>query len=307
MNDGKGFKMRDTDIEKIREIAGVENVSTDEIMAPHMSMKVGGPADCFVKPAEAAVGPLVKYLNEEGIPYYVIGNGSNVIIRDEGYRGVIICVKEGLWEVSIDGTTVRAGAGVSLKDLADIVCSASLTGFEFASGIPGSLGGAVTMNAGAYDGEMKNVVTCVEAVDKAGNAVTFTCGEADFSYRHSAFSGGDYIITGAVIELAKGNRDEIQARMDDLNRRRAEKQPLEYPSCGSTFKRPEGFFAGKLIMDAGLAGARAGGASVSAKHCGFVVNDRGGTASDVLAVISMVREKVKEEFGIDLECEVKVL
>ena len=300
--------MRDTDLEKIREIAGADAVIQCEIMAPHMSMKVGGPADCFVKPKDvSAICCLVKFLNEEKIPYYVIGNGSNVIIRDEGYRGVIICVKEGLREVSIEGTTVHAGAGISLKELADMACAASLTGFEFASGIPGSLGGAVTMNAGAYDGEMKNVVTSVEAVDKAGNAVTFTREDADFSYRHSAFSGGDYIITGAVIELAKGNRDEIQAKMDDLNQRRADKQPLEYPSCGSTFKRPEGFFAGKLIMDAGLAGARVGGASVSAKHCGFVVNDRGGTAADVLGVISMVREKVKEEFGIELECEVKVL
>jgi len=249
----------------------------------------------------------VKFLKEESIPYYVIGNGSNVIIRDEGYRGVIICIKEGLREVRIEGTTVHAGAGISLKELADIVCAASLTGFEFASGIPGSLGGAVTMNAGAYDGEMKNVVRSVEAVDKDGNAVTFTAEEADFSYRHSAFSAGDYIITGAVLELAEGKRDEIQAKMDDLNQRRADKQPLEYPSCGSTFKRPEGHFAGKLIMDSGLAGARVGGASVSAKHCGFVINDQNGTAEDVLGVIAMVQKTVKEKFGIELECEVKVL
>jgi len=300
--------MEHTYIDRIREIAGAEAVYANEIMAPHMSMKVGGPADCFVKPGDAAaVGPLVKFLKEESIPYYVIGNGSNVIIRDEGYRGVIICIKEGLREVRIEGTTVHAGAGISLKDLADIVCAASLTGFEFASGIPGSLGGAVTMNAGAYDGEMKNVVRSVEAVDKDGNAVTFTAEEADFSYRHSAFSAGDYIITGAVLELAEGKRDEIQAKMDDLNQRRADKQPLEYPSCGSTFKRPEGHFAGKLIMDSGLAGARVGGASVSAKHCGFVINDQNGTAEDVLGVIAMVQKTVKEKFGIELECEVKVL
>lgn len=295
-------------IDKIREIAGSDAVFESEAMAPHMSMKVGGPADCFVTPHSAEViGPLVKYLNDNSIPYYVIGNGSNVIIRDEGYRGVIICMRSGLQDVRIDGTTVHAQAGISLHALADMVCAASLTGFEFASGIPGSLGGAVTMNAGAYDGEMKNVVSYVDAVDKEGNAVTFTAEEADFSYRHSTFSSGEYIITGATLKLAPGNREEIQAKMDELNRRRSDKQPLEFPSCGSTFKRPEGYYAGKLIMDCGLAGARVGGASVSEKHCGFVVNDRNGTASDVLGVISMVQKKVKETFGVELECEVKVL
>lgn len=295
-------------INRIKEILGEENVIENEVMAPHMSMKVGGPAACFVTPEnEAQVCELAALLNENQIPYYVIGNGSNVIIRDEGYNGVIINIKSKMKDVRIEGNKVYAMAGISLKELADIICEASLTGFEFASGIPGSLGGAVTMNAGAYDGEMKQVVTAVHTVERNGNVKVFSAEEADFSYRHSAFSAGDYIVTGAEITLMPGGKAAIQAKMDDLNQRRADKQPLEYPSCGSTFKRPEGFFAGKLIMDAGLAGARCGGASVSSKHCGFVVNDQNGTAKDVLDVIAMVQAKVKEEYGISLECEVKVL
>ena len=300
--------MNEINLEKIKDIAGSENVSAGEVMAPHMSMKVGGPADVFVSPDSVQkVCELVRYLNNEEIPYYVIGNGSNVIIRDQGYRGVIICLKDGMNKVEIHGDKVTAQAGISLHDLADMICEQSLTGFEFASGIPGSLGGAVTMNAGAYDGEMKNVVTRVSAVDRMGNIVEFTAGEAQFAYRHSAFSDGDYVVISAELTLTAGDRKAIQAKMDDLNKRRADKQPLKYPSCGSTFKRPEGYFAGKLIMDAGLAGARCGGASVSDKHCGFVVNDRNGTAADVLDVIAMVQKRVKEDSGIELECEVKVL
>lgn len=300
--------MLDTQIAKIKEIVGADNSVEGEIMAPHMSMKVGGAADLFVTPDDRKkLADLVRYLNENNIPYYVLGNGSNVIIRDEGYRGVIICTKDRMNSANVDGNTIIADAGISLKDIAEMACGASLTGFEFASGIPGSLGGAVTMNAGAYDGEMKDVLKLVEAIDRSGRVITFAAEDADLSYRHSIFSDGDYIITGAVIGLEEGDKDAIRAKMEDLNSRRAEKQPLEHPSCGSTFKRPEGYYAGKLIMDAGLAGARVGGASVSEKHCGFVVNDRGGSAEDVLGVISMVKETVKEKFGVELECEVRVL
>lgn len=300
--------MKEIDIEKIKEITGEENVSEGEIMAPHMSMKVGGAADIFATPSDTGtLGRLIAYVNENDIPYYIIGNGTNVIIRDEGYRGVIICIKDSLREIRVDGEKIFAQAGVSLKALADAACGASLTGLEFASGIPGSLGGAVTMNAGAYDGEMKDVITAVYAIDKAGNEKVFTADEAQFSYRHSIFSDGDYMVTGAEITLAGGDQAQIREKMDELNRRRAEKQPLEYPSCGSTFKRPEGYYAGKLIMDSGLAGARVGGASVSRKHCGFVINDRNGTAVDVLGLIKLVQRTVKEKFGVELECEVKVL
>lgn len=300
--------MKYTYLEKIKEIVGDENVRPDELMAPHMSMKVGGRADYFVTPGSAEeIRELKSFFNVRKIPYYVIGNGTNVIIRDDGFRGVIICIRDNMKKVEICGNKVTAQAGVSLHELADLICEASLTGFEFASGIPGSLGGAVTMNAGAYDGEMKDVLLSVTAIDRVGNIKTFTAEEARLTYRHSAFSEGDYIITEATMILSPSKKEDIRAKMDELNRRRAEKQPLEYPSCGSTFKRPEGYYAGKLIMDAGLAGARVGGASVSEKHCGFVINDRGGSAADVLGVISMVQDKVREEFGVELECEVKVL
>ena len=293
---------------QIEDIVGDGNVYENELMAPHMSMKVGGYADLYVTPSSAEqIKELMKLFRIEDVPYYVLGNGTNVIIRDEGYRGVIISTREGLRQIRTEGNNITAGAGISLKEAAEAACRASLSGMEFASGIPGSLGGAVTMNAGAYDGEMKDIITTVYAVDKEGNERIFSAAEADFSYRHSIFSTGEYIVTAACITLKEGDISAIRAKMDELNARRAEKQPLEYPSCGSTFKRPEGHFAGKLIMDSHLAGARVGGASVSRKHCGFVINDNNANAADVLGVIKLVQDTVKEQSGIELECEVRVL
>lgn len=287
---------------------GAENVREHEEMAQHLSMRVGGPTDYFMTPqTEEDAAFLVKLLNENGIKYYIMGNGSNIIVRDAGFEGVMIQFLDNYNTAEIDGNLVRAKAGIKLKVLADMIMDRSLTGFEFASGIPGTLGGAVCMNAGAYDGEMKDVVREVKMLDKQGNILVLSNDEMDFSYRHSICSSGDYVVLEALLELKPGNKEEIKAKTDDFTARRKDKQPLEYPSCGSTFKRPEGYFAGKLIMDAGLKGASVGGASVSRKHCGFIINDNNATATDVLGLIDLVKRTVKESQGVDLECEVKIL
>lgn len=295
-------------IDRLKDIAGEANVLENEIMQEHSSMQTGGPARLFLTPPDTeSLAGTIQLLNAEGVKWYVIGNATNILFSDKGYEGALIQLLDKYDTVEVDGLTVRAQAGVMLKKLAEIIYEAELTGFEFASGIPGSLGGAVTMNAGAYGGEMKDVVRSVTAMDRNGQIRIFDAKEADFAYRHSAFSGGEYIVLEAELELQKGVGSDIRAMMDDLNGRRADKQPLEYPSCGSVFKRPEGYFAGKLIMDSGLAGARVGGASVSTKHCGFIINDQQGTTKDVLDLIALVQERVKENFGVELECEVKVL
>ncbi len=301
-------RLSDDALKKLRLQMGEQNVLENEPLAPYMSMKVGGPANYLIKPQNINdIQMAAGILDKENVPYYIIGNGSNIIVRDEGFDGAVIRLLDNFSEVQINGNVITASAGVTLKTLAGKAYEASLTGLEFASGIPGSLGGALTMNAGAYGGEMKNVVKSITAMQRDGTIKQFTADEADMGYRHTVFSEGDYIILQAEIELEKGDRSKIAEVMDDLEKRRAGKQPLEYPSCGSVFKRPEGFFAGKLIMDSGLKGARIGGASVSAKHCGFVINDGGGTAKDVLDLIEYIKKVVKEKQGVDLECEIRVL
>lgn len=300
-------KLKNETYNSLKETFG-SRMLENEVLAPYMSMKVGGPANYIFKPAgEEEVRLVLKVLTDEDIPYYVMGNGSNIIVRDEGYDGAIIMLGEDFSDIKIKGTTMHVQAGALLKDAAQAAAGHCLTGLEFASGIPGSTGGAVTMNAGAYDGEMKDVLVSIKALSRDGRVVLIPAREADLSYRHSIFSSGDFIVLEAEIKLEYGDPAEIYAVMEDLAQRRSEKQPLEFPSCGSTFKRPEGYFAGKLIMDSGLRGARVGGASVSEKHCGFVVNDRNGTAADVLGVIELVKRTVKGKQGVDLECEVKIL
>jgi len=300
--------MNDALLREIRERIGAENVRENELMKLHSSMKTGGRARYFLTPEKAEdCGFLMKTLTDAGVPFYIIGNATNILFRDEGYEGALIQILERRNRIETEGNIICAQAGVMLKQLAARACAEGLTGLEFASGIPGSLGGAVTMNAGAYDGEMKDVIRQVKAAGRDGKIRTFEASECDFSYRHSIFSNGEYIVLEAVMELAPGDSAAIQAKMDDLNARRRQKQPLEYPSCGSVFKRPEGYFAGKLIMDSGLAGARVGGVCVSPKHCGFIVNDQGGTTQDVLDLIAHVQDTVYSRFNVRLECEVKVL
>ncbi len=301
------MNLKEETIKKIMKCVGPESVLEQEPMKLHTSMEVGGPAAYFIQPeSEEALVSLVRILKEEEIPFYIKGNGSNLIVRDCGYDGVMIETTK-LNRITTEGSLVTAQCGALLKEIAKETVKQSLSGFEFASGIPGSLGGAITMNAGAYDGEMKDIVKEVVLLDKDGTVVTKAGAEMDFSYRHSLCSGGDFIVLSATFLLVPGKREEIQEKIDDLSRRREEKQPLEYPSCGSTFKRPEGYFAGKLITDAGLKGFQLGGAQVSEKHAGFIINRDNASAGEILALIRKVQETVKEKFGVELVCEVKVI
>lgn len=300
-------------LDKLKEVLGSENVRLNEPMKAHTTMKVGGPAALFLTPEdEESIRNALMILEKEDIPCYILGNGSNVICRDAGYDGAIICLADrykGFVIANDDGMTanVVVKAGTDNKKFSDAMIRAGLAGFEFASGIPGSIGGATAMNAGAYDGELKNIVDCVKLLDKSGNIITKTNEEMDFGYRHSLVSSGEYVVLETTFALKHDDGNDIQARVDDLTERRTSKQPLEYPSCGSTFKRPEGHFAGKLISDAGLKGYSLGGAQVSDKHAGFVINKDNASAEDVLNLIEHIRKTVYESQGVMLECEVKIL
>lgn len=294
-------------IDKLCMIVGKHNVRTDEPMSKHTTFRIGGPAQIFVTPHTVEeIGEVVAACNICQVPFFMLGRGSNLLVSDAGIEGVVIEFGANFSEYSIDGTTVKAQAGITLAKLGSVVEKAGLTGFEFAAGIPGSLGGAVMMNAGAYGGEMKNIVDRVWLMDKEGNLLERSGAEMDFGYRHSIVEDKGYIVLAAALILQEGNREEIQTRMEELAEARRSKQPLEFPSAGSTFKRPEGYFAGKLIMDAGLRGYSVGGAQVSEKHCGFVINKGGATAADVLQLIEDVKCSVYEQFHVELEPEVKI-
>ena len=307
------MKLPQTITDRIIQIAGEGNVLFHEKMMDHTTMKVGGEAALFVTPESTdAIRELVLLLREEQIPYYILGNGSNVICRDEGYDGVIVCLSEkykGFDVLDTDPETalVTVKAGTDNKEFAEAMTQRGLSGFEFASGIPGSMGGATCMNAGAYDGEMRQIIKEVWLLDREGTIVCRSNEEMEFGYRHSLASEGDCVILETVLQLHRDDPAKIRERVDDLTRRRQEKQPLEYPSCGSTFKRPEGYFAGKLISDAGLKGYRLGGAQVSDKHAGFVINKDHATAKDVLDLVEHIKKQVLESQGVQLECEIRIL
>mgnify|MGYP001199847190 CR=1 FL=1 len=293
---------------KLEAALGTERLLVNERMDRHTTFRIGGPADFFISPdTEERLAEAIRCLKENNAPYFVIGNGSNLLVSDAGYRGTVICLFKSMDGVSVQGNTVRAGAGALLSRVAAEALSASLTGFEFASGIPGTLGGAVVMNAGAYGGEMKDVLTDIRAVAADGTILTLPAEKLELSYRNSAVIRGGLIVTEAGLALRTGDRDAIQARMDELKEARVSKQPLEFPSAGSAFKRPEGHFAGKLIMDAGLAGYHVGDAEVSTKHCGFVINRGHATAAQTRQLIRDVIERVRENSGVTLEPEVKFL
>lgn len=293
---------------RLKLIAGDSNVRCDEPMSSHCTFRAGGTAKYYVIPDEyTKVRDVLRLCVEENIPYYVIGNGSNLLVQDDGFDGVIIEIDSSLAEIEINGNEVVAKAGAKLSKIAVKALNESLTGFEFAHGIPGNLGGAVTMNAGAYGGEMKDVLKWVKVLDNNGEMKTLKAEELELGYRTSIIVKEKMIVLEACIELHKGNRDEIEKYMKELMAKRKEKQPLEYPSAGSTFKRPEGYFAGKLIQDAGLKGYRVGGAMVSEKHSGFVINYDNATATDIINLMKDVRKKVYEEFQVTLEPEVKIL
>ena len=295
-------------IERFSNLLGNEKVRINEPMNRHTTFRIGGPADYFLLPSSSEeVKGILEICKEESLQYFILGNGRNLLVSDEGYRGVIIQLYRNYGGLTVEGTEIRAGAGVLLSQIAAAARNESLTGFEFAGGIPGTLGGAVVMNAGAYGGELKDVLKEAVVMDREGNIFTVPVEKLAMGYRTSLVKTAGYLVLEVVISLKKGSQEEIRDTMKDLADRRISKQPLEYPSAGSTFKRPEGYFAGKLIMDAGLRGYQVGGAQVSEKHCGFVINKGNATAADVCRLMADVQAKVQEQFGVTLEPEVKFL
>ena len=275
-------------------------------MKNHTTFRVGGPADIFLTPSAEELPAVLSVCREERMPVMVIGNGSNLLVGDQGIRGVVICIGFGMRGIRVDGEKIFLEAGVTLAAAAQQAAKAGLTGLEFASGIPGTFGGAVVMNAGAYGGEMKDVIVSVRVISEDGEILTLSKEELDLSYRHSVIPERGYlVIDGELLLTREKDPDQITERMEELKKKRIEKQPLEYPSAGSTFKRPEGYFAGKLIMDAGLRGFSVGGAAVSEKHCGFVINKGNATAADICALMDEVTRIVKEKYAVTLEPEVK--
>lgn len=287
---------------------GEYDIQYDEPMARHTTMRIGGPADVFLVPRTIdALGAAKRAARDCGVPCAVIGNGSNLLVSDAGYRGAVLCTS-GLRAVTVEGNQITAQAGALLSVIARAAADAGLTGLEFAAGIPGSLGGAVFMNAGAYDGQMADRVTSVTYLDGDGVAHTLAAHELAFGYRESVFkTHEDWTVVCATMALTPGDATAIHTKMEDFACRRRDKQPLEMPSAGSTFKRPQGDFAGRLIEQAGMKGFAVGGAQVSEKHAGFVVNRGGATCADMLALIHTVQERVRAQSGVSLECEVRVL
>lgn len=295
-------------VEALAKYVPEENLFLLEPMSAHTTFKVGGAADCLVEIQNTQqLSKLQSYLSKVEVPYYVLGNGSNLLVSDEGFRGVILKVGDGMSEISVLGNRVIAQAGAKLAKVARVAAEHGLTGLEFASGIPGTVGGGVVMNAGAYDGEMSQVVKTVTVIGRDGELLKLDNATMEFGYRKSTIKNQPFVVTEVVFELSQGDKDAIRAKMEELNGKRREKQPLEYPSAGSTFKRPCGYFAGKLIMDAGLRGYQCGGAKVSEKHCGFVVNAGGATAKDVRRLIQDVQEIIQDKFNVNLETEVLFL
>ncbi len=300
--------MTDVLLNKIRDIVGEEYVKTEEPMAGHCTFRCGGKADIYVVPGNVEeLIKIVEVCRQNQCPYIVIGNGSNILVSDSGYNGVVIEVNTRMNKIEVIGEEIVADAGAKLSMVAMAALENDLAGFEFAHGIPGNVGGAVVMNAGAYGGEMKDVVQWVKVLDQNGEVKTLTLSELQMGYRTSIIAREEMIVLQMCIGLQIGNASEIGMIMQMFMDRRRAKQPLEYPSAGSTFKRPEGYFAGKLIEDAGLRGYRIGGAMVSEKHCGFIINYDNATASDILTLIKEVQAKVKEQFNVELEPEVKII
>ena len=294
--------------DKLNNVIAKDSILLDEPMSRHTTFRVGGPADFFVTPkAKEEVRDVICICKEAGMPYYIIGNGSNLLVSDAGYRGVIVQIYKEMNEVKVEGDLVKAQAGALLSGIAAKALGAELSGFEFASGIPGTIGGACAMNAGAYGGEMKDVLESVTVLTGEGKIIELGRNELELGYRTSVIAKKGYIVLGAVLKLERGDGEKIKTYMDELKEKRVTKQPLEYPSAGSTFKRPEGYFAGKLIEDAGLRGFQVGGAQVSEKHCGFVINRDHAAAADIMELMRQVQIRVKENSGVDLEPEVKRL
>lgn len=294
-------------IEKLKDILPPEQVLVEEPMSKHTTFRIGGNADVFVSPALEQLPDIIKIAKAHDVPVTLIGNGSNLLVGDKGIRGLVVSFGKEAEALSVEGTQMTIGAGCLLSKAAAEAAKSGLSGLEFASGIPGSLGGAIVMNAGAYGGEIKDVVVSCQVFTQEGEVKELSAEELELSYRHSCIPEKNYIVLSATVQLKQKEERLIREEMADYKTRRVEKQPLEYPSAGSTFKRPEGFFAGKLIQDAGLRGYSVGGAQVSEKHCGFVINKGNATAADVLQLIKDVQDEVYNQFQVKLEPEVKMI
>lgn len=292
-------------MEYLKKYVSEDRILLNEPMSTHTTFKVGGEAKALVSISNSdELISLIPLLIEEQEPYYVKGNGSNILVGDKGYNGVILELSSKFNKIECDGNVITAQAGALMSSIAKVACDNSLTGFEFASGIPGTIGGGVVMNAGAYGGELKDVIKSVTVMNPEGEILVLNNQSMNFGYRTSVIKSRPFTVLEAVIELNPGSKEQIESKMSELNLRRRQKQPLEYPSAGSTFKRPEGYYAGQLIMEAGLRGYTIGGAQVSEKHCGFVVNKGNATAADVYEVILEVQERVKKKFDVNLEPEI---
>ena len=294
--------------QRFQEILEDNRILEAELMSRHTTFRIGGPADFFLVPENAdEIRRIIAVCKEKNVPYFILGNGSNLLVSDKGYQGVVVQLYRNFGQIRVEDSRIHAQAGALLSGIAAAAREASLTGFEFAGGIPGTLGGAVVMNAGAYGGEMRDIIETVTVLDETGVQHVLSVEELELGYRTSCILKKHYIVTQAVLKLAAGEEQTIRARMKELATQRAEKQPLEYPSAGSTFKRPEGYFAGKLIQDCGLKGFRVGDAVVSEKHSGFVINAGQATAADVMALIRHVQQEVEEKFHVRIEPEVRLL
>lgn len=295
-------------VESFKKFIPSENIHLQESMSNHTTFRVGGAADCLIEiQNEEQLRRAQDYLSRMELPFVLLGNGSNVLVSDAGFPGVVLQLGRGMSEIRIEGNCVIAQAGAQLAQVSAAAREAGLAGLEFACGIPGTVGGGVVMNAGAYGGEMKQVVSSVTVMSPQGEVLELGNADMEFGYRRSVIRNRPFAVTKVVFALEPGDREQIKARMDELAAKRREKQPLEYPSAGSTFKRPEGYFAGELIMKAGLRGFRIGGAQVSEKHCGFVINAAGASAADIMEVIQEVKMRVKNQFNVELEPEIVML
>ena len=300
--------LREEIIKRLEQTVESDRFLREESMKKHITFRVGGPAACFLTPStKEQIREILHICQEEKTPYFILGNGSNLLVSDQGFDGVVLQVYKNMNQVTVEGEHLRVQAGALLSATARKALEAGLTGMEFAAGIPGTMGGAAVMNAGAYGGEMKDILESVTVLTPEGEQKELNNEELQLGYRTSVVKEKGYIVLEAVLSLKKGDPEAIKSRMDELKEQRVTKQPLEYPSAGSTFKRPEGYFAGKLIQDAGLRGYQVGGAQVSEKHCGFVINKENATAKDVVDLIHDVQRIVYEKFQVQLETEVKFL
>ncbi len=300
--------MKQDQIQTLTELLKEDQIFLQEPLSRHTTFRIGGPADCLVEiRRKEEIGPVIRFAEKEGLPWFILGRGSNLLVSDEGYHGIVLHISPEMNQVHIDGNRVTAQAGILNSQLASILQKEGLAGFEFAAGIPGTLGGGIYMNGGAYGGEMKDILESVTALTPSGEIVVLPKESLKLGYRDSIFQHEPLIILEAEMLFAPGDPEEILAKMQDLMDRRVSKQPLEWPSAGSVFKRPVGYFAGGLIEQAGLKGCRVGGAEVSQKHAGFIINVGGATAEDVVGLIRRIQQVVEEQTGVHLEPEMRIL